>query len=185
MKLLHSMSVVLLAAGCATAGDKPPAITPHAEAGVGITVWKIPVAGFGLWFPPGYGAAGSQVVIHQYSYQAVPPTTQAGIPVEPPGPPTPVPYQTVYQAAPFDDPTLVIFQNGSDRVTFRIQVDDREPITLGPRQVSANLHLDMGDHQVKVSGTLPTFFGSKDIPERKVPLRIDSRGRSQIIHLAE
>ena len=185
MHLFIVVVSLLLVVGCATAPDKPPALTPHAEAGVGVTVWKIPVAGLGFWFPSGYGAVGSQVVIHQYSYQAVPKAEQYGVPVQPPGPPMPVPYPTVYPAAPFDDPTLVVFQNGSDRVTFRIQVDDREPVTLGPRQVSANLHLDMGDHQVKVSGTLSTFFGPKEVQPRVFPLRIDPRGRSQIIHIAE
>lgn len=130
-----------------------------------------------------------QVKVYQYSYQAVPPTEQAGIPVKPPGPPQPVSYETMFPQRPFDDPTLVIFVNGSDRATLRLTVNEqkeRREIVLRPGEVTANIHLDVGDHQVRVRGEVPTAFGPRATREQVITIRVDpGRGRAQIIYLRE
>ncbi len=204
--------VALILTGCATASQPPPGkspgLTPHAEAGVGLTLWKIPVAGIGFWFPPGI-AGGLPVVIHQYTYQAMPPKAQYGVPAQPPGPPAPVAppegekqpeqpvtvpappppviYRTVYPPAPFDDPTLIVFRNVSERAIFQVSVDGGKSwLELPPGQATPDIHLGPGDHRVRVRGKVGTVHhGWLDIPERIVPLRVEARGRAQIIHLHE
>ncbi|MBI2055479.1 MAG: hypothetical protein HYT42_01160 [Candidatus Sungbacteria bacterium] len=179
----------LFLGGCAgfrsTEGAKATLKEPlHAPAGVAVTIWKIPIAGVGLW-----GLLGSDppppLEIHQYNYQAAPPQPQAGVPIQPPSPPQPVPYQTVYPASPFNDPTLVIFTNASDRATFEVSIDGGAAIVLAPRTVSANINLDVGDHTVRVRGTIPTHFGPRPVPEYTRVIRVEARGGYQSIVLSE
>src|SRR3989338_1202528 len=94
--------------GCA--GIRQTAKEPvHAESGGGITVWKIPLVGFGEW--GNYGGQAPQIIVHKYDYHAKPPALSPGT--------TPLPsapfladYQTIYDSS-FDDPSLVIFKNDS------------------------------------------------------------------------
>ncbi len=159
----------------------------HAETGMGITVWKIPIIGIGGWgFPWWYSYGGLPVIEYNYNYQAVPPMVpQGGVPAQPPGPPQSVSYRTVYKSAPFDDPTLAVFLNTSHRATRVVTIDDREPIVLEPGRVTANIRLPLGDHQVMVRGTIPTYFGPAEIPEKVFSLRVEALGRPHIIHLSE
>lgn len=180
--------ISLFFAGCAgqmTEGVKATSKEAlHAQSGgMAVTIWKVPVIGVGLWGLLS-GPAEPPLVIHQYNYQAVPPQPQTGAAVKP-GPPQPVPYQTEYQTAPRDDPTLAIFTNVSDRATFEIVIDGKAPIVLPPRAVSADIYLDVGDHTVKVRGTIPTHFGPRPIPEYIRSLRVEARGRYQPIYLSE
>lgn len=182
-----------------------PSVSPLAEAGVGVTIWKVPVVGIGAW---GMGAA-PVAIVYQYNYQAVPKPTVSGIPVDPPGPPQPVvpptgeqlkeqppaatptaalpppvPLQTVYPSAPFDDPSLVIFQNASDRKTFLVSIDGKPEFKLEPRRITPNLYLNEGDHQVRIRGHVSSAqFGPLAIPERLFPLRIQAEGSWQLIVL--
>lgn len=181
--------LALALAGCAVwPGAGETAKTPlHAESGIGVTVGKVPVLGVGVW---GSQSSSPGIVIHQYSYQASPtPTTPSGIPAQPPGPPQPVPYETVYQPTfppgAFDDPTLVVFQNASERATLTVAVSGQAPITLAPGQSTASLHLDMGEHGVVITGTVPTGLGPRALPKQERMIRIDPRGRAQIIPLRE
>lgn len=192
MRGLPVLAVTVLLAGCAwyrpAAGVRETIQQPlHTETGAGITVWKIPIIGIGGWgFPWWYSYGGLPVIEYNYNYQAVPPVVpQGGVPAQPPGAPASVSYQNIYSSRPFDDPTLVILRNGSDRARLTVTIDDGEPIVLAPGQITTNLNLDIGDHQAKVRGEVPTTLGSRPIPERIFPLRIDPRGRSQIIYLSE
>lgn len=191
MRVAPVFLAMVFLAGCAgyrpAAGARETMKEPlHADAGIGVTVWKIPLIGVGGWGLSSFGHYGGLPVIeYKYNYQAVPPIVpQGGVPAHPPGPPAPLGY-SAYPARPFDDPTLVIFRNASDRATLMVTVDGREPITLAPGQVTTNLNLDIGDHQARVRGEVPTILGLRPIPERVFQLRIDPRGRAQIIYLSE
>lgn len=192
MRIVPVFLAMVFLAGCAgyrpAAGARETMKEPlHTEAGIGITIWKVPVIGLGGWgFSSGY-YGGLPVITHNYNYQAVPPIVpQGGVPAHPPGgPPAPVGYSAIYPPRPFDDPTLVIFRNASDRATLAVAVDERAPITLAPGQVTANLNLDVGDHQARVRGEVLTALGPRQIPEKVFQLRIDPRGRAQIIYLSE
>lgn len=159
----------------------------HAESGIGVTIWKVPVVGVGGWGLSSFGHYGGLPVIqYNYNYQAVPPVVPQGeVPAHPPGPPSPVGHQVIYPPRPFDDPTLVIFKNVSERATLTVSVDEREPITIAPGQATANMNFDVGDHQARVRGGVPTTLGLRQIPEKVFQLRIDPRGRAQIIYLSE
>lgn len=133
----------------------------------------------------GCGNRIPRVIVHQYSYQAVPPPAPGGVPVVPPGPPQPVPYQTVYPAAPTDDPTLVVFENISTRATVRLSIDGGSEIVLPPGRITANIHLDVGDHQVRVWRDVPTVLGARSMPEQLLAIRIEARGRWQYIQLSD
>lgn len=159
----------------------------HAESGVGVTIWKFPIVGIGGW---GFGAGRvPEVVVYNYNYQAVPsPATPSGIPVQPPGPPQPVPYGTIYPAAPSDDPTRVIFVSGSDRATLRLRVQGQPEIVLPPRGASADIQLGPGEHKVEWFSDVPTAHPSHPtLQTRKkiMIIRVEAEERARIITLPE
>ncbi len=89
-----------------------------------------------------------RVVVNRYEYQAVPPAAAGGIPVTAPATPQPVPYQTVYPAKPFSDPTVAIVRNdGDDALHFSI--DGKQSIVLAPGAISANINLGPGEHTLR------------------------------------
>lgn len=192
MRIVPVFLAMVFLAGCAgyrpAAGARETMKEPlHADTGIGVTVWKIPLFGVGGWgfSPLGY-YGGLPVIQYNYNYQAVPPIVpQGGVPAHPPGPLAPVGYNAIYPPRPFDDPTLVIFKNASERATLTVSVDEREPITLAPGQATANMNFDVGDHQARVRGGVPTTLGPRQISEKLFQLRIDPRGRAQIIYLSE
>lgn len=191
--VLVLLLVLAVGGGCATTPEKPSS-TPIAEAGVGVTIWKIPVAGIGLWGLGGMLGYGSQVVVHQYNYQVQPAPSPPGTPPSPPAqssqpqpsatppPAPPVPYPTIYQSA-WDDPTLVVFTNQSAR-TIRITIDDQQEIKLAGYQATADLHLGVGEHRVRLVVEKPTAaFGTLEVVRFPPPILIRPEGRSQIIYI--
>lgn len=131
-------------------------------------------------------AAPPQTVVYQYNYQAEPQTGPASPPIgEPVHPPTPVRYRIVYPARPFDDPTTVILKNVSLRARMTITIDDGEPFLLEPGDITANIKLDLGDHEVKIKRVITTGLGEKRVTDELLPIRIAPRGRTQILHLNE
>ena len=106
---------------------------------------------------------------------AAAPITQAGV-VLPPAPP----YPTVYGSA-WDDPTLVVIRNDSSSFV-RIKIDgSKEEIRLAPYQATADLHLDVGEHRLRITVERPTAaFGTKTV-ERIQNIIIRPDGRSQIV----
>lgn len=172
--------IFVLVGGCA--GWKKTSQEPtHAETGAGITVWKIPVLGIGLWGlsdMSGYGT--SSIIVHQYNYQTKPQALAPGTPPSPPSMPMPVDYPTVYQSA-FDDPTLVIFKNDSFRKV-KIEIDGNAPISLDPYGATTDLHLNFGPHRAKITTIKNTYFGEKEMVVYR-NFRVDLYGRSQIFTL--
>ncbi len=129
-----------------------------------------------------------RVIVHQYSYQAVPPSVPGGIPTQPPGPPQPVPHQTIWPPRPFGDPTVVIFQNWSDRATLFISIDGQPPINLPPGTVSANNNLGEGEHTVKWWGEVPTTHPAHPVlksAEKITVIRVRAEERTKIVPLTE
>ena len=121
------------------------------------------------------------VIIHKYDYQARPPAVAPGTPPGPPTAPPPVNYTTIYSSA-FDDPSLVIFKSDSYR-KIRIEIDGQKPIELQPYGATSNLHLGLGEHQVKIVIEKPTIaHGTWDVT-RFLTLYISPEGRSQIFHI--
>lgn len=167
--------VIYFSYGCA--GARKTAQEPlHAESGAGITIWKIPIIGFGGW-----GTGGTpDIIVYQYNYQAKPQTTSQGTMLSP-GMPPPVDYPTIYNSA-WDDPSLVIFKNESYR-RVKIQIDKQRPITLEPYGATADLHLDRGEHNIRIAIEKPTAAHGiwEEIQFLTVYIRPD--GRSQIFHI--
>lgn len=146
-------------------------------------------------------AFGTVITVHQYGVggQVQPPPAPPGTPPTPPvalavaPPPLPsgvavplpkVSYQTVYPSK-WDDPTLVVIQNQSSRFV-RVKIDAaKEEIRLAPYQATADLHLDVGEHRLRMTIERPTAnFGVKTL-ERFVSLIVRPDSRSQIIQIYE
>lgn len=144
-------------------------------------------------------AFGTVITVHQYGVggQVQPPPSPPGTPPTPPvamaavAPATPVAgvilppkpsYQTVYKSA-WDDPTLVIVRNDSARFV-RIKIGaTKEEIRLAPYQATADLHLDVGEHRLRITIERPTAsFGMKTV-ERFASVFVRPDGRSQIVSI--
>ena len=174
--------LVVSLVGCATTGAQKTAQEPlHTESGAGITIWKIPIIGIGGW---GLNAGGGlpSVIVHRYSYQAQPPALPYGTPPTPRWVwPIPVDYQTIYQSA-WDDPTLVIFKNDSCR-KIRIEIDSQPQIVLAPYGATADIHLGVGEHRVRLTTEKPTrVHGTLEVV-KFFKIKISPYGRSQVIHI--
>jgi len=123
------------------------------------------------------------VVVHKYDYQTRPPALSYGTPPLPPWMPPAVDYQTIYESS-WDDPTLVIFKNGS-YFNVRIEVDEKKPMTLVAYGATANLHLGVGEHKVRQTTKKPTqAHGTLEVI-KFFTIYIRPEGRSQIIHVYE
>ncbi len=174
------LAVISLFSGCA--GLQKTTKEPlHAESGAGITIWKIPIVGLGIWTPDSWGGAPS-VIIHRYDYQtqpqAVPPDALPNLPANGP---LPITYQTIYGSA-WDDPTLVIFKNDSYR-RMRIQIDGQGPIVLEPYSATADMHFGIGEHRVRTMTEVPTRVHGTFGVVRFFTIFIRPEGRAQIFHL--
>jgi len=174
---------VILSSGCATGAKKNSQKPLHAESGVGVTIWKVPIFGIGFWGQDSWWGSGmSSVIVHQYNYRAQP---QPAPPGTPPLPPTAMPpaadYPTIYGSS-WDDPTLVIFKNNSYRKT-KIEINGQKPIVLEPYGATANLHLDIGEHPVRLTIEKPTASHGTWEVVRFFPIYIRPEGRSQIFYL--
>jgi len=178
--------VVYLCSGCVgiqhqTGAQKTAQEPLHAESGIGITIWKIPIIGFGGW---GLNTGGGvpSVIVHQYSYQAQPPALAPGTPPTPPwsGLP-PVDYPTIYSSS-WDDPSLIIFKNDSYR-KIRIEIDGQRPIVLAPYGATTDLHFEVGEHRARLIIEKPTAAHGTWEVVRFFPISIRPEGRSQIFYL--
>lgn len=172
MRRIILLIVLLLLSSCA--GLQKTSEEPvHAEYGTGITIWKIPVIGFGSW-----GGSGGvpDVIIHKYDYQARPPALAPGTPPGPPTAPPAVDYSTIYSSS-FDDPSLVVFKNDSYRKV-KIEINDQKPIVLDPYGATANLHLGLGKHKVKIVIEKPTTAHGTWEVTRFFTIYISPEGRS-------
>lgn len=173
-----------LIGGCATAPKKEPVPVP-AESGIGVTIWKIPIVGVGFWgWDRWWGPGVNQVIVHRYDYQVKP---QSLPPETPPSPPTsqampaPVDYQTVYKSA-WDDPTLIIFKNDSYR-KLRVEINSQRPIVLESYGATADLHLGVGEHRVRlVIEKLTAAHGTLEVI-RFFKIYIRPEGHSQIFYI--
>jgi len=170
---------VLVLGGCA--GLQRTAQEPlHTQSGLGVTLWKIPILGLGIWAPDNWSYPS--VIVHRYDYSAVPITTPAGtLPNLSTGGPPMVGYQTIYGSA-WDDPTLIVFKNNS-YFRKRIAVDGQQPIILEPYGVIPNMHFGVGRHQVRVITEKPTRAHGTLEAVRVFSFSVRPEGRSQIIHL--
>lgn len=142
-------------------------------------------------------AFGTVITVHQYGVggQVQPPPAPPGTPPTPPVavaaatpmtpmagvviPPKPS-YPTVYKSA-WDDPTLVVIRNDSSSFV-RIKIDgSKEEIRLAPYQATVDLHLDVGEHRLRITVERPTaVFGTKTVERiQNIVIRPDSR--SQIV----
>jgi len=177
--------VVYLCSGCVgirhqTGAQKTAQEPLHAETGVGVTIWKIPIIGFGGWGSNIDGGVSS-VIVHKYDYQVRPPALAPGTPPTPPWMPSAVDYKTVYESS-WDDPTLVIFKNDSYRKV-RVEIDGHQPIVLAPYGATTDLHLGMGEHRVRITIEKPTAAHGTWELVRFFPISIRPEGRSQIFYL--
>lgn len=120
------------------------------------------------------------VIIHQYNYQAQPPALAPGTPPNPPWT-GPVDYPTIYNSA-WDDPTLVIFKNDCYR-KIRVEIDGQKTIVLGPYGATADLHLGVGQHRVRVVIEKPTATQGTLEVLRFFQISIWPEGQSQIFHV--
>ena len=133
-------------------------------------------------------AFGTVITVHQYGTQTQPQPAPPGTPPTPPViqpsgaavPPQTVSYKTVYPSK-WDDPTLVVIRNDSSSFV-RIKIDDsKEEIRLAPYQATVDLHLDVGEHRLRITVERPTaVFGTKTVERiQNIIIRPDSR--SQIV----
>lgn len=173
--------IILLSFGCATGAKKTAEEPLHAELGAGITIWKVPILGFGGWGGDSYGRV-PDIIIHRYDYTVKPPPTPPGAP---PTPPTAIPpaadYQTIYSSV-YDDPSLVIFNNKSYR-NIKITIDGQSPIRLEPYRSTSNLHLGQGDHRTVIEIERPTAAHGIWTTTRSFTIRVRPEGRSQIFDI--
>lgn len=177
--------LVLLSLGCATTPTKKESASIPAESGIGITIWKIPIVGVGFWgWDRWWGPGVSQVIVHKYDYQARPLALAPGTPPSPPsaGPP-PVDYQTIYESA-WDDPTLVIFKNDSYRKV-KVVIDGQKPIILTSYGATADLHLGMGEHRIRITVEKQTVAHGTWEVVRLMQISIRPENRSQVFHIYE
>ncbi|MEK7658167.1 MAG: hypothetical protein AAB366_03230 [Patescibacteria group bacterium] len=147
---LSVIALIIISSGCA--GARKTSREPlHAESGGGITIWKIPIIGFGGW-----GTSGApDVIIHKYDYTAKPAPTPPGAPPSMEIP-APVDYPTIYNSTLSYDPSLVIFRNEFDMFPVRFQIDNKPEFQLEPHQSTANIHFTKGKHIVRVRLSIPT-----------------------------
>src|SRR3989344_2935582 len=128
-------------------------------------------------------------------YEQPPPPTApappAGVPPPSPAPPAyqlpampPASAPFGYRAPIFDDPTLVIFKNTSRRAVLEVEVGGYQKFSLVPGQAT-RLHLDIGQHEVRISGWVPTALGPRPIEPRTQRIRIEARGRPQTLSFHE
>lgn len=152
----------------------------HAEAGVGITVWKIPIVGFGEWGSGSYKQAPN-VIVHKYNYTAKPQPMPPGTPPTPPWMPPIVNSPTIYNSS-WDDPSLVIFKNESYRRAL-IQIDRQKPIVLEPYGATSDLYLGIGEHRVRLTVEKPTAVHGVWEEVDIFSIYISPEGRSQIFYI--
>lgn len=173
--IVVAVLIIYLFSGCA--GARKTAQEPlHAEQGGGITIWKIPIIGFGSW-----GVGGTpNIIIYQYNYQAKPQVAPPGTPLSTTAP-APVDYQTIYGSS-WDDPSLVIFKNESYR-RIKIQIDKQKPIALEPYGATADIHLGRGEHNVRIAIEKPTAAHGIWEEIQFLTINISPSGRSQIFHI--
>lgn len=178
--VLIAVIFILTLVGCAGGLQKTAQEPLHTQSGLGVTLWKIPILGLGIWAPDDWGYPS--IVVHQYNYSAMPITTPAGtLPnLSTAGPPM-AGYQTIYGSA-WDDPTLVVFKNNS-YFRKRIAIDGQRPIILEPYGVTPNMHFGVGRHQVRVVTEKPTRAHGTLEAVRVFSFSVRPEGRSQIIHL--
>jgi hypothetical protein len=127
------------------------------------------------------------VIVHKYDYQVRPPALTPGTPPTPPDKvPEIVDYQTVYpelSGSDWGDPTLVVFKNESYR-TIRLYVDGRpDKIPLMGYQATADIHLPVGEHRVRMVIEKPTRAHDTLEVVRFFTISIRPEGRSQIFYL--
>ncbi len=170
--------VIITVSGCA--GARKTAQEPlHTETGGGITIWKIPIIGFGGW---GTNTT-PDIIVYKYNYQVQPtPTPPGAQPLPPQAPPT-VDYPTIYGST-WDDPSLVIFKNESYR-RIKIQIDKQKPIKLESYGATADIHLDRGEHKIKIAVEKPTAAHGIWEDIRFFTINISPSGHSQIFHIYE
>lgn len=171
------LSLVILF-GCAAGAQKTVQEPVYAENGFGVTIWKIPILGLGGWGNSS-GQAPS-VIVHKYDYQVKPLALATGTPPNL-GTAPPVDYQTTYESA-WNDPTLVIFKNDSYR-RVRIEINGRRPIILEAYGATADLHLGIGEHRVRVTIEKPTATQGALELVRFFSIFIRPESRSQIFHI--
>jgi len=127
------------------------------------------------------------VIVHKYDYQAQPPALSPGTPPSPPTKEGPaiVNYRTVYQessGSDWGDPTLMVFKNESYRV-MRLSINGQPEIKLAGYQATADIHLPLGEHRVKVVTEKPTrAHGTLEVI-RFLLISVRPEGRSQIFYL--
>ncbi len=172
--LIFVIGLFIIFFGCA--GAQKTAQEPlHAETGGGITIWKIPIVGIGGW---GTNTT-PDIIVYKYNYQTQPPPTPPGAQPSPPA----VDYSTIYGSA-WDDPSLVIFKNESYR-RIKIQIDKQKPIALEPYGATANLHLDKGEHKIKIAVEKPTAAHGIWEDIRFFTINVSPSGHSQIFYIYE
>ena len=165
--------------GCA--GINQTAKEPlHTKTGAGITVWKIPIVGFGEWGSGSYGQAPN-IIVHKYDYTAKPQPTPPGTPPTPPWMPPIVDYPTIYNSS-WDDPSLVVFKNESYRRA-RIQIDRQKPIVLEPYGATSDLYLGIGEHRVRFTVEKPTAVHGTWEMIQDFTIRISPEDRSQTFYI--
>lgn len=130
-------------------------------------------------------ATSTPAIVHRYDY-AKPPAGLA--PGTPPNPPNTQPagsnYQTIYGSS-FDDPSLVIFKNDSYR-TVKIDISgsgQKGPIILEAYQTTSDLHLGLGDHQVRILVEKPTAAHGTWQVVHFFTISIRPEGKSQIFSI--
>lgn len=194
----------LLFSGCSE-GFKKTANEPlHAESGIGITIWKVPALGIGTW--GGAGILSSQrvpaLIIRPYDYtQETPPPTPPGAP-PPPVIPSPseeapsatspstssatesrsIPYPTVYSAAPFDDPTLLVVLNRTPH-EMKFWINNELPLPLPPYGSTADIRLAIGTHMMAGVLVRKTAMGDMDIPFDCGFFEVRPGGRATVIRI--
>ena len=173
--------LIIFLSGCASVvGPKTTEEPLRAESGAGVTIWKVPVLGIGVWGVSSSGQIPS-VIIHKYDYQAQPPALAPGTPPSPPWMTSVVDYPTIYSSS-WDDPTLVVFKNDSYRKV-RIEIDGQRPIVLSPYGATSDIHLGLGEHRVRLTIEKPTrAHGTLEVV-KFFKIRISPCSRSRIIHI--
>ena len=127
------------------------------------------------------------VVVHRYDYQAQPPALSPGTPPSPPTEDGPaiVDYRTVYQESSgsnWNDPTLVVFKN-EGYLAKRLSIDGQPEIRLAGYQATADIHLAVGGHRVRVVVEKPTrAHGTLEVV-RFIPISVRPEGWAKVIPL--
>ena len=125
------------------------------------------------------------VIVHKYDYQAKPPALAPGTPPSPPTEPPLVGYRTIYSessSSDWGDPTLVIFKNEGYRVV-RLSIDGQTEIRLAGYQATADIHLLLGEHRVRMVIEKPTAVHGTLEVLRFLSISVRPEGQAQIFHL--